>query len=51
MNSVHKFDTYYHFQGEAHVHEGIDYVYTVHNFVRHRLHDIFNLVLNHSEYD
>ncbi|KAG0701605.1 Large proline-rich protein BAG6 [Chionoecetes opilio] len=36
-------------QGEAHVHEGIDYVYTVHNFVRHRLHDIFNLVLNHTD--
>ncbi|MPC30732.1 Large proline-rich protein BAG6 [Portunus trituberculatus] len=35
--------------GEARVHEGIDYVYTVHNFVRHRLHDIFNLVLNHTD--
>ncbi|XP_071529720.1 uncharacterized protein [Panulirus ornatus] len=35
--------------GDAHVHEGIDYVNTVHNFIRHRLHDIFNLVLNHTD--
>lgn len=38
------------FQGDAVIHEGIDYVNTVHNFIRHRLHDIFNLVLNHSKY-
>lgn len=35
--------------GDAQVHEGIDYVNTVHNLVRHRLHDIFNLVLNHTD--
>ncbi|XP_068228771.1 large proline-rich protein BAG6-like isoform X2 [Palaemon carinicauda] len=37
--------------GDAQVHEGIDYVNTVHNLVRHRLHDIFNLVLNHTDAD
>jgi len=31
------------------VHEGIDYVNTINNFLRHRLHDIFNLVLTHSD--
>ncbi|KAK7074122.1 hypothetical protein SK128_012406 [Halocaridina rubra] len=35
--------------GDAQVHEGIDYVNTVHNLVRHRLHDVFNLVLNHTD--
>lgn len=35
--------------GDAQVHEGIDYVNTVHNFIRHRLHDVFNLVLNHPD--
>lgn len=31
------------------VQEGIDYVNTINNFIRHRLHDIFNLVLTHSD--
>ncbi|KAB7502982.1 Large proline-rich protein BAG6 [Armadillidium nasatum] len=35
--------------GIAAVHDGIDYVNTIHNFIRHRLHDIFNLILNHRE--
>ncbi|XP_076054621.1 uncharacterized protein LOC143033267 isoform X2 [Oratosquilla oratoria] len=34
---------------DAQVQEGIDYVNTVHNFIRHRLHDMFNLVLNHRD--
>ena len=31
------------------IHEGIDYVNTVNNFIRHRLNDIFHLIVNQTD--